>query len=670
MIMRAMPWQVSVWALGAALLGGLPQGAAAQRASSPVKGVGNASVAESIAPDLQGLTQASVTNTQDSSARDVVGQDEQALAANPYGAQAYDDDVTYTKANGQRTGLRHETPADRAGRYYGAAYSGNDLTQAAYADDERSATHGKTTLKPRRLGVFDQGSVDKRRLSIKPYIEAQQVVQAVSSGTTDVLTYSVLAAGGDVTINGRNNQGVISARYERRIGWNRKSDSDGITGIARMSSSVVADALRVDYGAYANRTAISANGSAFSSGAVSADSLTQVYSAYAGPTLAAQAGDVAVTGHYHAGYTSVASTATVTTPGISASSDALNHSTVQDAKLAVGTRAGEVLPVGLGADAGFYQEDVSNLTQRVNDKHVRGEVTIPVVEALAVVGGVGYEHVRVSSRDALRDSTGAVVRDARGRMITDMSQPRVIAYDTQGLIWDAGVVWRPSRRTNLEAHVGERYGQIGAYGFFNYQPNEHSNFNLMVYEGVTGFGGALTNSLFNLPTQFTTVRDAISGNLSSCVSSLAAGSCLGGSLTSVNSTVYRGRGVSAGYALELGRVRGGLGLGYDRRQYITAPGTALAAINGVVDQYYWAAGFFGYRLTPHSTFETSLDVYKYQSGLSSTGNVNALRAVALYQYYLSRHMTANASLALDGITRPALDDLWSASGSLGMRYTF
>jgi hypothetical protein len=33
-------------------------------------------------------------------------------------------------------------------------------------------------MKPRRLGVFDQGTVDKRRLAIRPYIEAAQVVQA------------------------------------------------------------------------------------------------------------------------------------------------------------------------------------------------------------------------------------------------------------------------------------------------------------------------------------------------------------------------------------------------------------------------------------------------------------------------------------------------------------
>ena len=34
-----------------------------------------------------------------------------------------------------------------------------------------------------------------------------------------------------------------------------------------------------------------------------------------------------------------------------------------------------------------------------------------------------------------------------GRFVTNEAAPRQIAYETDGLIWDAGVLWRPSRRT-------------------------------------------------------------------------------------------------------------------------------------------------------------------------------------------------------------------------------
>jgi hypothetical protein len=75
-------------------------------------------------------------------------------------------------------------------------------------------------------------------------------------------------------------------------------------------------------------------------------SLTQVYSLYAGPTLATQKGDVAMTAHYHAGYTSLNSQGNVTANGATAGVDRLDHSTVQEGRLAIGNRPGEGLPSG------------------------------------------------------------------------------------------------------------------------------------------------------------------------------------------------------------------------------------------------------------------------------------------------------------------------------------
>lgn len=677
--MRAMPHRISVLALGT-VLAALPQIAVAQprQTAAQAQGLDQAAAMQGIAPNLADNAVLITDTARDGAVQAVNSQDE-AIRPSPYAPFSYDNDVTYTQADGVRANAsnRRETPADRAGRYFGAAYSGGDLASAAYSDDDYNSTRGKTTMKPRRLGVFDQGTVDKRRLAIRPYIEAAQVVQAnlgsrqALAYNDDVVTYSTVAAGADATINGRNNQGVVSARYERRFLWNHKSNTDGLTGIARLSSSIVPNALRVDYGGFANRTYVSESGASFGSGAVGSDALTQVYSLYAGPTLATQKGDVALTAHYHAGYTSVNSSNNVTVNGANAGLNRLDHSTVQEGRIAIGNRPGEGLPIGLGADAGIYQEDVSNLTQRVSDKHVRGSVTIPVTDDVSLVAGAGYEHVRVSARNARFDSAGNVMVDSNGRYVTDYSQGRQIAFDTEGLIWDAGVVWRPSRRTNVEFHVGDRYGRFGGYGFINYQPDDHSSFNLVVYQGVTGFGGALTNSLFNLPTQFSTVRDAITGNLSSCVAATSAGNCFAGTTGSVNSTVYRGNGFSAGYAFDHSRLRGGIGFGYERRQYITAPNSVLANINGKVDQYYWVSTYLGYHVTPRSTFGATLDGYKYVSGINTAqGDINAVRAVALYQYYLSRHLTTTASLALDGITREKADDLWSAAAALGMRYTF
>src|SRR5690606_39092115 len=121
----------------------------------------------------------------------------------------------------------------------------------------------------------------------------------------------------------------------------------------------------------------------------------------------------------------------------------------------------------------------------------------------ALVGGVGYEDVEVSSRDAVRDADGIPIVGSDGRFVTDDSVPRRIAYEASGLIWDVGVMWRPSTRTALEAHVGRRYDSTTYYGTFAWAPNSRSSVNVAVYDTISGFGGLLNTALASLPTQFT-----------------------------------------------------------------------------------------------------------------------------------------------------------------------
>jgi hypothetical protein len=599
-----------------------------------------------------------------------MGNDEAPAPANPYNLYTYDSEVTYAPP---RKG-KDRTPVKAVrsgGATYGADYAQSDAwQQGGSGGDMPQVDAARGGVRPGRLGVFDQGANGGRKLTIKPFIEAAQVAQYTLTPGHDFVTYSVLAAGVNASLNGRNNQGTVSLRYERRYEWTRRSHGDGLTGIARMSSALAGDTLRIDYGGYANRSYVTASGASVGATGGSMDALTQVYSVYAGPTLRQQVGAVAMQADYHAGYTSVGNSVTSRGASSTSLSDRLDHSTMQQARVAASTEAGDALPVGLGVEAGLYQEDISNLTQRISDKHVRAEVKIPVADNLLAVGGVGYEAVRISARDAQRDASGNALRDANGRLLTDYSRPRQIAFDTSGLIWDAGVIWRPGPRTKMEAHVGRRYGQLGGYGSLQYQPNDYSSFNLVVYQGITGFGGALSNSLMNLPTQFVALRDGVNGNLGSCVSTLASGACLGGAVGSVNSTAYRSRGISASYSLDWRRVRAGMGIGYDRRQYIAAAGTVLAGLNGKVDQVLWGSAFLGYRTSERSSLETTLSGYKFQSGVSSTGDLLGVRAVTLYQYFLSRRLTANASLALDGIMREDAQDVWTTAGSLGMRYSF
>ena len=510
-----------------------------------------------------------------------------------------------------------------------------------------------------------------RGVTLAPYIEASQVLVAELSPGDDVVTYSQVAVGVDAAVTGRNNGGSLSLRYERNIGYGDEAlDSDTVSGVARGYATVVPRALTIEGGALAARTRVDGNGGATLNPLVGDDRESRIYSAYAGPNLHTRAGDVEVNANYRIGYTRVeAPDFVVVSPAQSV--DVFDESVVQVAGFHAGTSPGEPLPIGLGVGGGWVREDVSNLDQRVEDRFARADVQAPVGRDLAFVGGVGYEDVEVSSRDAVRDADGNPVLGPDGRFVTDESQPRQIAYDVSGLIWDVGVMWRPSVRTALEAHVGRRYDSTTYYGTFAWAPTSRSNVNIAVYDTVSGFGGLLNTALANLPTRFTAARNALSGDFTGCVGGEQGANCLAGVLGSVRSAVFRSRGIAAGYGVTFGRFNTGLGAGYQQRKFIAAPGTVLASANGVVDEAYWVNYYLGAQIGRNAGFDANAYASWIDSGFAANGEVFALGASAAYRRSITGRLSARAAVAVDHLDSEAtVEDYTSASALLGLRYDF
>ena len=510
-----------------------------------------------------------------------------------------------------------------------------------------------------------------RGVTLAPYIEASQVLVAELSPGDDVVTYSQVAVGVDAAVTGRNNGGSLSLRYERNIGYGDAAlDSDTVSGVARGYATVVPRALTIEGGALAARTRVDGNGGATLNPLGGDDRETRIYSAYYAPNLPTRAGDVEVNANYRIGYTRVeAPDSVVVSPGQSV--DVFDESVVQVAGFHAGTSPGEPLPIGLGVGGGWVREDVSNLDQRVEDRFARADVQVPVGRDLAFVGGVGYEDVEVSSRDAVRDADGNPVLGLDGRFVTDESQPRQIAYDVSGLIWDVGVMWRPSVRTALEAHVGRRYDSTTYYGTFAWAPTSRSNVNIAVYDTVSGFGGLLNTALANLPTRFTAARNALSGDFTGCVGGEQGANCLAGVLGSVRSAVFRSRGIAAGYGVTFGRFNTGLGAGYQQRKFIAAPGTVLASANGVVDEAYWVNYYLGAQIGRNAGFDANAYASWIDSGFAANGEVFALGASAAYRRSITGRLSARAAVAVDHLDSEAtVEDYTSASALLGLRYDF
>jgi len=504
---------------------------------------------------------------------------------------------------------------------------------------------------------------------VQPYIEIGQVVSAELSPGDEVVTFTQVAVGVDMNIQGRNSGASVSLRYDRNIGYGDDSiDTNTVSGVASAALAVVPGALTFETGALAARTRIDAGGGATANPLVREDAESRIYSAYAGPSLETRVGAVDVQGLARVGYNRFeADDALVTQQGNAI--DVFDDSVTYVGQLRAGVRPDTVLPVGLAVTAGGFQENIGNLDQRVRDLYVRGDVTIPLNNNLALVAGAGYEDVEISSRDALRDSAGAPVIGADGRFVTDASAPRQIAFAVDGLLWDVGVLWRPSSRTSLQAAVGRRYDSTTYYGTFTYAPSERSAFAVSAYDGVSGFGGVLNNSLARLDNDFQAVRNPVTGDFGGLVSGTEGQALIGG-VGSVRSAAFRGRGVNASYQREMGRTTAAIGAGYDRRTFIAAAGTALAPANGLTDESYYVIAGLSRRIGQNADITTNA----YANWLDAAGNlgdVTAMGASAAYNHAITQRLVARTAIAVDHIDSEfTAQDVAFATALVGLRYNF
>ncbi len=537
----------------------------------------------------------------------------------------------------------------RESLFVGLAVTAGFAANPAYAQDSGSSREG-------------------RAITVQPYIEVSQILSVELTPGDEVVTFTQIAAGVDLNAQGQNSGASVSVRYERNIGYGDAVDTDTVSGIARGYLAVIPQALNFEAGALASRTRVDGGGAVSPNPLVSQDATSQTYALYAGPTLATRVGSVDLTANARVGYNRFEIDDAVTDADGNPV-DVFDDSVSYSGQVRAGTRPGDVLPVGLAVTAGGYQEDISNLDQRVRDLFVRGDVIVPITPSLALTGGAGYEDVEVSSRDALRDVNGDPVIGNDGRLVTDNASPRILAFDVDGLLWDVGVLWRPSSRTSLAASIGERYDSTTYYGTFTYVPNDRSSLGISVYDGVSGFGGTLNNSLASLSSDFSAERNPVTGDFGGLVTG-EEGSGLVNSLGSVRSAAFRGRGVAASYQRQIGRLNVAIGAGYDRRTFIAAAGTALEAADGIRDESYYITTSLSRNLGRNASIQTNAYVNWFDAG-NANGDLTAFGASAAYNRSLTDRLSARAAVAVDYFDSDfSAEDFATATALLGLRYDF
>ena len=510
------------------------------------------------------------------------------------------------------------------------------------------------------------------RTEITPYLEVGQIISADLKGSNEVLTYSQVAAGVDASVSNRRSQAQVSYRYERRISWDDKvQDGDVHSGLARAGYQVIPNTLTIEAGALATRARVDGRGDAPGLLVGNVDNVTQVYSVYAGPSFKTEAGPLQVNAAYRLAYTKVEADDIVLAPG-QPRLDNYDDSESHLVTASVGMGPGE-LPFGWTVAGAYEREDAGQLDQLFDRKGIRGDAIVPVSPTVAIVGGVGYEDIEASQRAPILNLAGAPVVNAKGRFITDPASPRLLAYDLDGIYWDVGVAWRPSSRTSVEARIGRRYGSMSYTGSLSYQMNQATALAVVVYDEIQTFGQQLNDNLALLPTNFATVSNPLAPQFGGCVfgSGGSAGGCLNPAFQSINSSVYRTRGVTAAMSRQRGPWSMGVGLGYAQRKYET-PIIAGATfnLNGVRDESWFGQGQVAYQIDEKSQVDAQIFASLYDSGILNAPNVLSTGVTSSYRRTFGRRLSGLAAIGLYSSKVEGQEGDLNASALLGMRYSF
>ena len=514
-----------------------------------------------------------------------------------------------------------------------------------------------------------------RRVTVSPYVEASQILSADLDGG-DVLTYTSLAAGVDAAIATPRVSGQLSYRYERRFAWDDDvGDTDIHSGLARVNARV-SNALTLEAGGIATRSRSDIRGAAPGLLVGNVDNVAQLYSVYGGPSLATTAGPVAFNATYRLGYTKVE------TPTFAAANvggrrlDYYDDSIGNTATASASVAPGSVAPFGMTLSGAYDRESASQLKQRYEGYFVRGDVLQPISPYVALTAGVGYETIESSQRDPLVDATGTPVLDKNGRFVTDPASPRRIAYRTDGLYYDAGVIWRPNRRTSVEGHVGKRYGSLSVTGTATYQASQAVGLSVVVYDGIQTFGRQLRTGLANLPTSFVSgQQQGLDQQFNGCVfgtSGAQPGACLDDVFQSISTSSYRARGINGIITATRGRSTYGAGAGYVNRKLFGARAAPGIAIDGLDDESYFGQLFYSRALTRVSGVNADLFVNDYESGvedISGDSDVWSYGGSGTYYHNFGR-LGTTASAGLYSFKVGDLDSVWSAQALIGARYQF
>jgi len=518
-----------------------------------------------------------------------------------------------------------------------------------------------------------RGTAPRPRVDIQAYVDLEGGVSAeLKDGDDllgeDVLTYTSVAAGVDGQVSTRRVSASFGYRYERRLELNGDlPDTDIHEGLAQARAELVPGLVSVEAGGIATRT----GGTGRALGVTDREATTEVYSAYAGPTLTTRAGPVAVNASYRLGYVHVDDDSLA---GGDFSPDGEFDSTVHAAGASASMAPGQ-LPFGWNVSLGHLSENSGSFDTEFETQFVRADAVLPVNPTLALTAGVGYSRGRASQSDVARDAQGSPIFDANGDLVPDPTRPRVTTYDVDGLFADAGFIWRPTPRSELQLRAGiNDDGEPIVAGSAAFRVGRFFGFSFNLYDNDETFGSSLLRNLRDLPDDFKIDRDPLTGGVASgCVfdeDQPGRGVCLSPVLQSITGVSFRARGGSLLFSGNGRLWSWGGGLTYSRRDFYLPDDPIFADAFAPSDQDVALFGSVSRRLSRYADLgvEGFVSVYDSEAPLSDVTTVGA-RATFSRSFLLNR-LELLVALGLTHRSLSGAEDSLVADGNVGLRYTF
>jgi uncharacterized protein (PEP-CTERM system associated) len=519
------------------------------------------------------------------------------------------------------------------------------------------------------------GAAHAERPTYAAFMNIQQIVEGQLRGSgTDDVTYTEVS--GNLLTQVSNRRIVLSATYRLsyRIPEAGKIDENiQHNGVMRLQANVIDEWLNMESGAIITRSRVDPSGSASQTNAGNQQNLTQTYSAYIQPVLAHQMGDLGVQASYRYAYTANDVGKTGDAPAGSPLTDRFDSSKGQQATLALAMDQGS-LPFSWKLSGEYRHENTTNLAEHFRAHSVIGEIKLPIGNSrVALVTSGGYERTRTSERSALIDPlTGLPVLGKGGRFVVDPASPRVLTYDMEGLIGDAGIIWRPSQRTRMEARAGYRYGGFSLTGLVEMRPSDRTGLTMIITDRVESFAQGLSNGLASTtPSLDLGLSNDPNSSYQNCLFGKAVGEgrCINGALGQAAASAYRERAANVIFTHRMRQTTLTSAFGYSRRAYIDNPNSPVS-LAGVVDQSFFGNMTVSRRLTRESGISFSFQGNYFMNG--QVGAPDAMSGSVNTSYYRSfgRGIQFNATVAIDGSKQENIPADVSGRAQLGLQYRF